>query len=403
MSIPDPQAHLEVPTQDAALSADALRALHPVQDMPDDSPTEALGLCLSGGGYRAMLFHLGALWRLNETKLLKDVERISSVSGGSITAATLGLHWSALDWRDGVARNLDELLVNPVRELAGETIDASSVIEGLLPFTSVGKRVAHAYREHLFGEATLQELPDDEQREGPRFVICATNLESGVLFRFSRPYLADYRVGTIRQPEIALADAVAASSAFPPVLSPFEIDLSEADWETVDGNVLVAPEWRGEIKLSDGGVYDNLGLETVWKRCQTVLISDGGGQTPDDSDPPSDWPRQSLRVLKIIDNQVRALRKRQAVGSYRLGLRRGTYWGIRSHVADYDLADALEVSQDLTRELAETPTRLKKLDSARQENLINWGYAICDTALRKWVKPHLERPKRLPYPDADVR
>src|SRR5262245_28221555 len=45
-----------------------------------------IALCLSGGGYRAMLFHLGALWRLNEAGLLSQLKRISSVSGGSITA-----------------------------------------------------------------------------------------------------------------------------------------------------------------------------------------------------------------------------------------------------------------------------------------------------------------------------
>jgi NTE family protein len=388
---------------EAERSADVLRELQPVLDAPAERPTEELGLCLSGGGYRAMLFHLGALWRLNETGLLKELQRVSSVSGGSISAATLGLHWSRLHWQDGVATNLEELVVAPVRALAGETIDASSVVEGLLPFTSVGRRVAHAYREHLFGTATLQALPDDDQGEGPRFVICATNLESGVLFRFSRPYAADYRVGTIRDPEIELADAVAASSAFPPILSPFEIDLRDANWDTVDGNELLGSEWRAKIRLSDGGVYDNLGLETVWKRCRRVLISDGGGQTPDDPNPPGDWPRQSLRVLKVIDNQVRALRKRQAIGSYRLGLRLGAYWGIRSHVSDYELPDALDAAEELTRHLAETATRLKKLDAAPQERLINWGYVICDTALRKWVKPPgAKRPDRLPYPNAGL-
>lgn len=386
---------------DPALSTN-LRYVQPVHDVPEERPEEGVGLCLSGGGYRAMLFHLGALWRLNESGLLKDIRRVSSVSGGSITAATLGLHWGALDWRNGAAANLEELVVAPVRALAGESIDASSVIEGLLPFTSVGERVAHAYGEHLFGKATLQALPDDEHGAGPLFVICATNLESGVLFRFSRPYAADYRVGTIHEPQIALADAVAASSAFPPVLSPFEIDLRDADWETEVGNELVEPQWRGEIKLSDGGVYDNLGLEPVWKRCATVLISDGGGQTPDDSDPPGDWPRQSIRVLKVIDNQVRALRKRQAVGSYRLGVRAGTYWGIRSHVADYDLPDALEAPEGLTRALADTPTRLKKLDPVHQERLINWGYVISDTAVRRWMMPTLERPQRVPYPQVGL-
>jgi NTE family protein len=325
---------------------------------------------------------------------------VSSVSGGSITAATLGLHWGGLDWRDGVATNLRELVVDPVRGLAGETIDASSVIEGLAPFSSVGGRVAHAYREHLFQHATLQSLPGGDG--APRFVICATNLESGVLFRFSQPYVADWRVGTIDRPEIELADAVAASSAFPPVLSPFTLDLEDCDWRTVPGNELVEPKWRDKIDLSDGGVYDNLGLETVWKRCETVLISDGGGQTPDDPNPPNDWPRQSLRVLQTIDNQVRSLRKRQAVGSFKLGLRRGTYWGIRSEVADYRLRDALPADPRLTLKLAETPTRLKELDDVHQERLINWGFVICDTAVRRWVVEGQGPPEGLPYPDAGL-
>ena len=64
-------------------------------------PTRRLGmaLCLSGGGYRAMLYHAGALWRLNDAGLLGDVAFVSSVSGGSITAAYLGLRWSDLAWR----------------------------------------------------------------------------------------------------------------------------------------------------------------------------------------------------------------------------------------------------------------------------------------------------------------
>jgi NTE family protein len=379
-----------------------IQAVQPVSEIPPDrgeEPTEDWGLCLSGGGYRAMLFHLGGILRLNEAGLLSRLSRISSVSGGSITAATLGTRWGKLDWHEGAARKLHEQLIEPVRALAHHTIDLPAVVEGLAPFTSVGQRVAHAYREHLFGDSTLQALP---QEPGPRFVICATNLESGVLFRFSRPYVADWRVGTVRDPDIEVADAVAASSAFPPVLSPFEIDLRHAAWETVPGNELVGNGYRGKIALSDGGVYDNLGLETVWKRCRTVLVSDGGGHMPDDPDPPHDWPRQTLRVLKVIDNQVRDLRKRQTVASYELRLRNGTYWGIRSDVADYHLPDALPCPPDQTRALAEIPTRLKKIDDIHQERLINWGYAICDTALRRWVQAALPRPERLPYPESGV-
>ena len=63
-------------------------------DEPNGKPEPGIGLCLSGGGYRAMLFHLGALWRLYEAGLLRGVKRISSVSGGSITAGVLGLNGS---------------------------------------------------------------------------------------------------------------------------------------------------------------------------------------------------------------------------------------------------------------------------------------------------------------------
>jgi len=67
-------------------------------DDPNAKPDDGVALCLSGGGYRAMLFHLGAVWRLNELGYLDPakLKRVSSVSGGSLTAGVLALHWKAL-------------------------------------------------------------------------------------------------------------------------------------------------------------------------------------------------------------------------------------------------------------------------------------------------------------------
>ena len=78
----------------------------------------------------------------------------------------------------------------------------------------------------------MQDLPSDD--EGPRFVICATNLSTGSLWRFSKPYMADWRLGRIPRPDFSLARAVAASSAFPPVLSPLRLDLSRFALEPDD-------------------------------------------------------------------------------------------------------------------------------------------------------------------------
>src|SRR5688500_20211059 len=51
---------------------------------------DGIALCLSGGGYRAMLFHIGSLWRLNELGYLTNPNRIQSASRGSITARVPG-------------------------------------------------------------------------------------------------------------------------------------------------------------------------------------------------------------------------------------------------------------------------------------------------------------------------
>src|SRR5437762_12227289 len=78
----------------------------PVRPIPTDDgapPRPGSAPCLSGGGYRAMLFHVGALWRLTELAYLPKLARISSVSGGPITAGALGLHWSKLGVVDDLA------------------------------------------------------------------------------------------------------------------------------------------------------------------------------------------------------------------------------------------------------------------------------------------------------------
>src|SRR3954451_11457744 len=76
------------------------QAAAPVSQIPGDpeadNPQDGWALCLSGGGYRAMLFHTGVLWRLNDAGLLPQLKRVSSVSGGSIVAARLGLQWRHL-------------------------------------------------------------------------------------------------------------------------------------------------------------------------------------------------------------------------------------------------------------------------------------------------------------------
>lgn len=374
----------------------------------DGDPGEAAvppgtGLCLSGGGYRAMLFHLGVLWRLNEMGLLSRVNRISSVSGGSITAAQLGLRWSRLGWSDGIAADFDAEVVAPIRALASTTIDRQSILRGVFqPRTSVSDRVIGAYSKHLYGNATLQDLPD-EAPGTPRFVINATNVQTGALCRFSKPYMGDWRIGRWTQPRVRLAEAVAASSAFPPFLSPARIDIPPGVMEPTPGADLHREPFTTRLVLTDGGVYDNLGLETVWKRYATVLVSDGGGQMDAEPAPRRDWVRHGLRINGIIDNQVRALRKRQVVGSLRAGVRQGAYWRTRSDIADFPAPDKLPCPFERTQRVAAVATRLKAMEDRTQEQIINWGYALADAAVRSYVEPDRHAaPGDFPYPASGV-
>jgi len=374
----------------------------PVESIPTDDaqrkPEKGIGLCLSGGGYRAMVFHLGAIWRLYEAGLLGALQRISSVSGGSITAGLLALKWKDLSFEPTqLQTDFVPQVVIPIRSLASETVDKDAVLLGLVLPGRISDRVASAYEQHLFGSATLQDLPDS-----PRFVINATNVQSGALWRFMKPYMRDYRVGEIRNPTVSLATAVAASSAFPPILSPVEMRLDPDAFTRSSGLDLHHKPFTNKVVLSDGGVYDNLGLETVWKRYDTVLVSDGGGKMQAEEEPKTDWARHSYRILDLIDNQVRSLRKRQVIDSFTSGIRKGTYWGIRTDISNYGLNDALPCSLQRTMELAELPTRLKRLDEGTQERLINWGYAVCDAALRKHVNPAVAKPASFPYPNTGV-
>jgi NTE family protein len=363
------------------------------------APEEGIAICLSGGGYRAMLFHLGALWRLNEFGYLKKLARISSVSGGSITSAVLGMNWSRLEFdNNGIAGDFVSRVVRPIRKIARKTIDRKAIFSGALLPGSISDKLAKAYQKYLFGEKTLQNLPDDP----PRFVINATNVQSGALWRFMKPYMRDWKVGEVKAPKITLAFAVAASSAFPPVLSPAELELDDSDFTPNSGAGLQEEPYTTDVILSDGGVYDNLGLETIWKRCKTILVSDGGGQMAPDPDPKRDWAGHTLRILNIIDNQVRSLRKRQVIDSFVNGTRTGTYWGIRTNIKDYGLPDAMDCPFDRTMDLANVKTRLKRLDSDTQERLINWGYAVCDAAIRRHVDESLPVPENFPYKEVGV-
>lgn len=372
-----------------------------------------IGIAASGGGFRAMLFHVGAFMRLAELGLLQQAKRISSVSGGSITTAWLACVWGDLVKADFA--NLNDVFVDPMLDFARSRIDVIDAVIGLLPGTSAARQVAKSYDKQLFRGRSLQDLPDQ-----PQFIFCATNLQTGVLWRFCKAYAGDYIVGRIDRPDLLLARAVAASSAFPPYLSPLVLNFAAGsfqDWPTAPQRPIPSiADFRKAVILTDGGVYDNHGIEPLVKRFATLFVSDGGAPFSRNPRVCRNWVGQLRRVVDVMDNQVSALRRRDLIGRFKAADaltdeaslvaaqaygRFGAYWGIDTDPSKLAPENALPCSSADAASLAAMPTRLSNLGDDVSEKLVNWGYAICDRSVRanykgpmRSVAPAWPFPKR---------
>jgi NTE family protein len=270
-----------------------------------------------------------------------------------------------------------------------------SAILGLAPFIGPGNVAAMFYRS-LVGGATLQDLPD-----APRFVFNSAHLASGTSWRFSKPYMGSYRLGLIGNPRTKVAVAMAASAAFPPVLAPVILRPKPEDFDDVEGADLYADEgMRKLVALADGGVYDNLGLETVQGRYNTLLVSDASGGLAVKSGTFRFWPFQLMRVLDTATEQARALRRRD-LKPWREAKegRRYAFWATITDLAEYPAATPFTVHNDWRFEMASVRTRLNRFSEEEQGHLVNWGYVVSDVALRSFIAKEAAPPSELPFPD----
>lgn len=355
------------------------------------------GLCLSGGGYRAALFHLGAVRRLNELGLLGKIDEISSVSGGSIFAAFLAMRIPNMT--AGKLPDYANTVAIPFRAFTKTNIRTRpALIEwvGQLFEPGAGAKALEAeYEERLVPGKTLADLPCR-----PRFKFCATDVVFGVNWVFERDAAGDYRTGhmsTLRTQQIPLARAVAASSCFPPVFAPLPMNLDEADLP-VCGKIPAGDPQRNDriaaLSLADGGVYDNMGLEPLWKHCKTLLVSDGGKPFGFSTKPGRF--SQLERIVNIIANQAESLRKRWLIASYINQVYEGAYFGVGTAVADYNVPGVPGYSNAFVKEaIATIRTDLNTFTDPEIAVLENHGYYLAEAA----IKVHL--PALYP-PDASL-
>jgi predicted acylesterase/phospholipase RssA len=268
--------------------------VRPVRDPIPHEGTPTIGLALSGGGSRAIAFHLGCLRALHDLGLLSHVHVISAVSGGSVITgayAYTGGDFAEFErrvvrlLRKGLARGIARrtlLSRNTPRAMATlatagvAALGARAARLGL----SIGTRIFRmrepgrlhwtdrmqppinrrftrtnaleaTLRDLLFGGTKLR----DSRRDGINVVFNASELRTGTAFRFGSRESGGWRFGEVQENDIEVAHAIAASAAYPVFLPAIDETLP---FVRRDGT-----KCRERVVLTDGGVVENLGVSCL--------------------------------------------------------------------------------------------------------------------------------------------
>ena len=297
-------------------------------------------LALSGGGVRAMAFHAGVLKYLAEHGKLESISCLSTVSGGSLL---IGLVFAKSDMKWPNSTTYLQRTLPEIRRLLTSVDLQHGLIKRLFfpknwrYFLSRANIVAHAISEDWQVQAKLGDLPSF-----PVWSINGTTAENGKRFRFKKIDFGDYELGYAPSDEFPLASAMAVSAAFPVGIGPLAITTSEHRWEK-------RPEWEApesskkavqlpykRLHVYDGGVYDNLGLESFYdigkqkpKGEYRIIVSDAGAPLRRGFDLSPISPFRLKRLIDIVTEQNRSLRIRAFIDYLSKG-NSGAFLGIGS-------------------------------------------------------------------------
>ena len=346
---------------------------------------QRIGLTLSGGGFRATLFHLGVVRLLHDTGLLTSVKRIGAVSGGSIFAAHLVLNWNRYtagqDEFESAAKELIDFVRTDIRGrvvrrwiLAWLTILPRLVKRKHWTFTNLLQRM---YAD-LYKNATLNDLHPTTDVHRPQVFFFCTSLSTGAVCSFGRSgFMWDEEdlERSVVAPMLPVAFAVAASSAFPPLFPPIAI--------THDTLSCDLKEFRNPHYLTDGGVYDNLGVDRlIWYHKQAndldkLIVSDAEGNF--------DWDfnrqytfitSRNIRASDVMMKRVSSLQYNN-LGTYRDSLL--VRIGVDTVIQKPD--DPAVFSPEIQKNLRNVRTDLDAFSLTEVNCLVGHGYAVARQCL----------------------
>jgi NTE family protein len=377
---------------------------------PSGEPTDAvpatkedlkIGLALSGGGMRAAVFHLGVLDRLAAEGLLESVVFVSTVSGGSLGT---GLVYALSGNRWPSSEAYSQTVLPEARRLITTVDIQRAALTALLrrPWRLISPGrwanvLSEVLQRRLGIQGVVKNLPVT-----PRWIVNATSYETGKNWRFTRHRMGDYEFGYVSDPPVLIADAIAASAGYPLLIGFLSLDTADYSWwRFEEGSTSVTrlhnPEHR-RVHLWDGGVYDNLGVEALFKvgkglrqGYNFLVVSDAS--TALDIGKRYVIVQQARRLLSVAMDQVRSLRTRTIFDHFGRDPGSGVYLlmakTVREALSEGRVPeDVIErvvpgcMPDEEARVAAKFSTTLRKISEHEFDLIYRHGWEVADCNLR---------------------
>jgi len=406
-----------------------------------------VGLALSGGGFRASFYHIGVLARLAEADILRHVDVLSTVSGGSI----VGAHYYVL-LRDLLQRKADPSRVDYIELVQRLEAQFSAAVHenlrmrGLSNFSAMLKllfkphytrsdRMAELYDEYFYAAAipntagpvrmnSLRIQPQGETGKfNPRFgnwrrsarapalLINATSLNTGHSWHFTANWMGEppelidetvdknerlrrvpygkagpYNAGPCKDPTLGFA--VAASACVPGIFEPVRLS------KLYPGRL---------VRLVDGGVHDNQGVDgLIGQGCDFIFCSDASGQMGDESAPPNGPVSTPSRSMNILMKRVREAEHGDLVERVAVGAGRNLFFvHLKAELPADDVdwtncddptpathreAARYGIDHQIQRHLSEIRTDLDSFSEVEASSLMVSGYLMASKEFERCVE-----------------
>jgi predicted acylesterase/phospholipase RssA len=267
-----------------------------------------VALSLSGGGFRATLFHLGVISYLRRVGALEHVAAVCGVSGGAIIGAHLVQNWERYT---GTDKEFDAVALEVIRltqrDVRGRILRRLPWAVFLKPFKALRTSRCSMFERELsrfFGDAELLcSAAASNGHPRPELFILATDLATGQSCSFDARGFCRDGTSTMETTVLRTATAVATSASFPGFFPPLVV--------TADSLGIKRETWgnQPECSLTDGGVFDNLGVRKLQSLREKLdvsveILSDAGASLEPRPDRFSGLVRTALRAVDILSNRV---------------------------------------------------------------------------------------------------